>query len=525
MTPLQNPEHRSEPSCSAHQGVVLSIVTTLRDVPPPDGVVNAYLHHHLCGHPWEEQLSLVAMALTALGYKPTPIVQVLRTLHNRFLAFTAASDRADPQVWRHPNTLSNYASRDLIPEDGSSIRETFLKTYWRAFDRTRYWLTTLPKETRRVLTPFLLPETDLAQLRALLRARTVPQSLLSVSGQRAASSPSVAHEETAGALLSAARLRHAHLCLLHLFYEEAVTRIALERPPLPVELAPLTATDGGRVLKLTLRMWDRAAITEAFPKQAALKQRQLPSTKSNIDDELFLEVISEQTTGDDPQDAWYVELLKRGVLGNRAGWGTGSNLAARQQWLRSQGYVGTTAKQTIRPFATAVPGLLAWAKARTVSHFVELWQPDLEGVLVPTSGLVAAASFGLLALELYVDGGLTGTDVLLAERNLPGPRALTVLQILTLVERSASSDQGLRQMRAHVLELQPERADMQKGVPLFSYNGYLIDDDGLAACLRFLLHTIDYEQNNERQTLDGRSVDRLADMLVRAPRKHSRMHA
>jgi hypothetical protein len=122
-------------------------------------------------------------------------------------------------------------------------------------------------------------------------------------------------------LLSSARSRYHHLCALYLAYHEAVAGQQAAGAPTPFELPPLTLLGPERGVALRLRIWDRRSLCDAFPEQFSERQRrrlQRQRARSGPGEELFLEAIACEEGRWSPEGAWYVELLKRGVFGNRA---------------------------------------------------------------------------------------------------------------------------------------------------------------------------------------------------------------
>jgi hypothetical protein len=480
-----------------------------------------YLLAQVVGQPWCDQLSLAALALTSLGYSSSHICKMLRVLHRRFLAI-AAADRvpADPSA-PTPEQLAAYVRGLIVPEDSMARRDAFAQMYWQTFERTRHWLTLVPPESRETLRAFLLPEVDPLHLRALLRGRPLPSLAAGTAQQGELWSYEHPSGEAIASILSSARSRHSHLCTIYLAYQEAVERPCERGAALPLELPALTLHEPDRSVIVGLRLWDRQALCDVFPEQFSERQRQhlqRGSAYRGGSDELFLEALSCEEATERPSGAWYVELLKRAVFGNRAGWGVGHHLASRQQWLRSWGYSSYLAGRAMTPFATTVPGLLAWPNARSVPRFIEPLQQCLRGALVPAGALAAAASFGLLALELYAALSLSGEALLGATKarvwRSGSERLVSALQILTLLEQTAAPARLLDSLRAQVEALQADSFDTLPGQRLFCYGGHALASGDLAACLRFLLHGISYDDGGQRRTVDGHGSRRLTDAML-----------
>jgi hypothetical protein len=137
---------------------------------------------------------------------------------------------------------------------------------------------------------------------------------------------------------------------------------------------------------------------------------------------------------------------------------------------------------------------------------------------VPAGTLLAAASFGLLALELYASLSLSGDELLGATRGrlweLGRERRAAALQLLRLLERAAPPEAPLG-----------ERSRWEHCRPLFSYGEHTLASTDLAACLRFLLHGISYHDGGQRRRVDGHASRQLIDAMLRAATARLRTRA
>jgi hypothetical protein len=491
------------------------------ELPRLPAAVEEYLQAQVAGKPWCDHLSLAALALAGLGYSASHSCKMLRVLHRRFLAIAGAAGASATTPVPAPEQLAAYVRGLIVPEDTIARRDEFVQIYWHAFERARSWLALLPPEGREILAAFLLPEIDLVQLRALLRGRPLPSFAPGAAQQHAPSSYEQPGGEAITSLLCSARSRYSHLCTLYLAYQEGVTGPGDGSPTLPRELPALTLHEPDRSITLRLRLWDRRSLCDAFPEQFSEWQRQQlqrqPTDRSS-GDELFLEALPGEDASEQPPGPWYLELLKRGVFGNRAEWGAGRHLAARQQWLRSWGYSSNLAGRVLAPFATSIPGLLAWPNARSLPRFIEPLQQCLSGALVPAGALAAGGAFGLLALELSAGIDLSGEALLGATTGSVwrsgNERLVALLQSLALLEQTAATDRLRSSLRAHAEALQTGSLDTLLGQGLFAYGRHALTSGDLAACLRFLLHGISYDDGGKRRTLDGHSSRRLIDMML-----------
>ncbi len=114
--------------------------------------------------------------------------------------------------------------------------------------------------------------------------------------------------------------------------------------------------------------------------------------------------------GTPPESFWFIDLLKRGVLGAKPRLGSEQEVAEKQAWLRQWGYGEDDSKVPVSPFEARHPGLLAWSTSNpqvvVTNRFISEAQQRTDGLLIPVESLFAATTFGLLTLELLTTTGI-----------------------------------------------------------------------------------------------------------------------
>jgi len=110
-----------------------------------------------------------------------------------------------------------------------------------------------------------------------------------------------------------------------------------------------------------------------------------------------------------PESFWFIELLQKRLIGHIATDFAGNEaaIAERQAWLRAWEYGEDDPHAFIEPFYTQVPGLLAWGdKEDGDGQFLSDAHTRTDGVFLPVESLYAAATFGLLSIELLTSTGM-----------------------------------------------------------------------------------------------------------------------
>ncbi len=159
----------------------------------------------------------------------------------------------------------------------------------------------------------------------------------------------------------------------------------------------------------------RKALVESTRKLAERGQLQFAYERN----ELFLEFVKAERLDEEtmPEDFWFADLLKFGVLGSKACDGSEQEIAEKQAWLRQWGYGEGSVGNRTTPFSIEIPGLLAWPNGSTngskgcTGRFVGQARRRTGKVFIPVESLYAAATFALLALDLLTTTGMRSTEL------------------------------------------------------------------------------------------------------------------
>lgn len=257
-----------------------------------------------------------------------------------------------------------------------------------------------------------------------------------------------------------------------------------------------------------------------------------PSRSSREEDQLFLEFVeAERLEGNAPPEAlWFLELFQRNVVGSHPWFGSEEEIAARKQWLRAWGYLDENKDEQVAPFTARVPGVLHWSAEDGQSAFIRDAQRKAEGCLLLIEALYIAATFGVLAIDVFTTTGVRMNEILqlrftpdcfvrlqmsappgakdrsqrirYAFRLLPKGEKTDTLhdyfigeetkRLLVKIARTLAEHYGLQPGEAlPTIAYNPSdsREHRFEAAPyLLQYNHQALPADGLTACMRFLLH-------------------------------------
>jgi integrase len=533
---------------------VLSAPKTGSD-PPGDwlavhGRVVHYLLNNVVGKSWADHLTLIAAVLSARRRDVHTVYLRVRGLNARFSALFPLLGLKQMEEWNVDIHLPMYLKGEISSRDSQITRYTFLKDYSSATMHVWNWYDALPEAEQEVYRRFVLPPVNPLQIEGLnKRNEIVEQQQLHRKTETAAVVPHFS------ALRAEAHFRYNRLARLRQAYYQALERVLPDRSNLPLDF--FYEEGSPPVERFHFKLWDRRSFV-LDPEHANLYH---PSTYecakyglqafSAEQNAMFLEFIkSEQLEGDTPPEGfWFTELLTLGLLGMGARRGSDQQVAARQAWLRQWGYGEGTPEERVAPFKTDTPGLLSWGDGKSnrgggTGQFIKNAQRRTKGTLIPVESLYAAATFGLLALDLLTTTGMRCGE-LMQVNLLPkcivrlvddppagakdrSPRVRYLLRLLPKGERTETLHNygvGKESMRliertAHMLcehyKLQPgetlpcvafdpghsrsHRFEQEKVPYLFQYNHQHLSDSSITACLRFLIHGMVF------QTSEGQSV-------------------
>ena len=161
--------------------------------------------------------------------------------------------------------------------------------------------------------------------------------------------------------------------------------------------------------RLWFRVWDRRSFVlahaDAYSASWIVDARHGTRTCADNSNHVFLEFArAERLIGDAPPEGlWFEGLFRCGVMGLNSRLGSAEELEAKRAWLASWGYGGT-------PFLAAGGALLSWPAKQ--GRLMVSAQRRTSGVLLPVEAIYAAATMGLMAVDLFTTTGARMDEVM-----------------------------------------------------------------------------------------------------------------
>jgi integrase len=526
--------------------------------------VVGYLERTIVGTPWADHLALAAAVLTARRCDVATVRYRIQEVHAGFQRLFPAMGLTTMADWHPEHHLRAYLTGEVLPHDRLGRRHTFWKSYSSATRHLARWLAALPETDRARYAAFVLPAVRAEQVEGLTQTAEVQRQQRQ---RRKAATDAVVPQFAA--IRAEAHRRHNRLRRLCQAVQAALRE--LERPEPPSLPLAFSYEDGAvpeagvpAQERLQFRLWDRRSFVGAHADRyapetvgGARSRRRHPFAEGR--NRPFVEFLGAERLGSDapPQAFWFEELLRRGLFSNDSGHPLTAGRAATQAWLRAWGYGREESRQRTIPFHTAIPGLLSWSRKSGDAKFMQVAQTRTDGLLMPVDSLYAAATLGLLAVDLFTTTGMRISEAMqirLTEDAFvrlvmpappgardPSPRIRYAFRVIPKGERTDTPHTffiGRETMRVlvTVATMLAEHYSLPPGAPpptvafdpfnarahrfgpapyLFQYAGRHLSAAAITACMRFLLHGLVF------RTRDGQAVVLTAHLLRHAFATHA----
>lgn len=491
----------------------------------------AYLASNVADQPWASHLALTAAVLTARRLDVSTVQHALSTVNSRLKALFQALGLQQMEQWEPEEHVLAYLKGELLPEHTQSQRADFWRRYDSASKQMGYWLETLPQAERPIYEPWVLPSVHPSRVWRLTKGHEVRQAQREI---RKAETDAVVPQFAA--IRAEAHVRYNRMVRLRQAYHDALARLQAGGAQLPYPFSYEEGADLERGIpaqeRLHFRIWDRRSFVLAHVDQyhpqtlkSVYQGRAAFAAERN---RYFLEFIGAKRLVDDspPESLWFAEILQMGVLGEASAYG--EHLAEKQRWLRAWGYGEEGSAASARPFDSAMAGLLSWPMVD--SRFMSKAQERAKGLLIPVEPLYAAATLGLLALDIFTTTGMRMNEAMQIRLTkdcfvrlvIPAPpeakdQTPRVRWAFRLIPKGERQDvpqdyfigEETKRLLVKVARMLAEHYELQAGVPLpvvrfdlsngrshrfgpapylLQYNRRHLKADAITACMRFLLH-------------------------------------
>ncbi len=488
--------------------------------------ITNYLERNVLAKPWADAIALLSSIMIARRFEVTSVLSKIVTLHSRFTSLFPFLGLERMEKWDPARHLPMYLKADVLPDDPQTVRQRFWVTYNSASKLMAQWLGSLPEPQRQIYQKFTLPPISRLFVEGLTREKEVTQQQ-----QQARKAETDAVVPRFAAIRAEAHFRYNRIARLRRAYHQALRTLSGKGPDFPVTFSYEEGGDKELGIptheRLWFQIWDRRSFVqthaEAYSRSPVVASHCHTAAFADDSNHLFLEFVrGERLIGNAPAEGfWFEELFKLGMFGLNGSLGSTAEVKAKQAWLASWGYGST-------PFFAEVGGLLTWPVKE--GRFMVSAQRRTTGVLVPVEAIYAAATIGLLAVDLFTTTGarinevmqIRLTDDCIVRLKMPPPpgskdplpRIRYVLRLVPKGEKTNTPQDYFigtetKRLLVRVAQMLGEHYQLQPGEPLpsvefnasngrahrfaegpylFQYAGRHLSANTITSCMRFLLH-------------------------------------
>ncbi|KEZ49898.1 tyrosine-type recombinase/integrase [Metabacillus indicus] len=275
------------------------------------------------------------------------------------------------------------------------------------------------------------------------------------------------------------------------------------------------------------RLWDKVAFVlnhqDKFNQQTIKAANNRTGVYSEEKNYYFVEFIKAERLEDNEEveGPWFIELFEKDVIGQWSQNATDEEIKQKRELLYSWGYGGDNSNSNPVPFYSIHKGILSR------NSFLSLHKDKAEGVLLDVEPMYAAATFGLLALDICTTTGARLNELLQINNTKECIRTVKVDKKLRFafyaipkgrdeLEAFYISEQTMRILQSVGLMLKTHygtekipsvkyRDDRKHLFPdarpyFFQYHNNALKNNAIYSSLRFLLH------GQQMETQEGKTV-------------------
>lgn len=364
-----------------------------------------YYINNVIDKPWNNHLFLALLVYNEKNADVISIYNIVRTLHPRLCELFEYFQLMKMEEFNTETHLYQYFKGSFFEEHSDNTRSQFLTRYRGCTYATKKWVETkIPKEQECYFEQFIfqIPSYDSRDFNFTKLAKE--QARNTRKSETDAIVPLLPQIRAEGNFRwnQIARLRQAYL--------KACEQAKTANEVLPLDFNYDEPERVGE--RFYFRLWDKPSFVLNHQQQfkshtlkAAINRTGVYSEENN---EYFVEFIKAERLKDDEEaeGLWFTELFENNVVGH---WSQNSNdneLRPRRELLFSWGYGEENSNSNPLPFKSGHKGIL------TSSTFTSFHKAKVQGILFDVEAIYAAATFGLLTLDICTTTGARINELL-----------------------------------------------------------------------------------------------------------------
>ncbi|MGG1660843.1 hypothetical protein [Brevibacillus sp. NRS-1366] len=362
-----------------------------------------YFEKNIADLPWANPLALEMLVATAHNLSPDSVRWEIRNISSRLQDIFSHFKMVDFNDFDPDFHLYKYVKGEIFADHSLSQRSKFSGAYSTVSYRVSSWVRhKASPDTVDILERFILPPPsfDLRDFSLQKRASELAQQTRKL--ETSAITPLLPQFRAEG------HLRRNQLLRLRNKVREVLVAAQENGWPFPIEF-DYEESSGERFF---FRLWDKPSFvlmhSEKYSPNSIRAASKKTGAYSDKNNEHFVEFVRSEHTDDgvEAEGLWFLVLLKTGVLGLWYRNKSDEELQKRLYFLYQWGYGNEKNESYPTPFWAGHKGVLGQ------SRFIAEAQGKTEGILFLVEPFYVAATFALLALNLFTSSGIRINELL-----------------------------------------------------------------------------------------------------------------
>ncbi|HHT7007656.1 MULTISPECIES: site-specific integrase [Bacillus cereus group] len=364
-----------------------------------------YYINHVVDKPWNNHIFLIMIVYKEKNLDVKTIEKTINVINLRLrnlFDYFHLTEMTDLNIETH---MYQYFKGEIFEEHSDHIRAAFLSNYRSCSYSTNKWAQTkISNEQQEYFHRFifLMPTYDSRDFSFTKAAKD--QTKNSRKSETDAIVPLLPQIRAEG------HFRRNQINRLRQAYLKACEQTKTQNEVMPLDFHYDEPERIGE--RFYFRLWDKKSFVlnhqEQFSKgtiKAAMTRTRCYSDDNN---HYFVEFIKAERFKDDdePEGLWFIKLFEYNVIGEWHNNATDEEIKLKRKLLNEWGYGKENSSENPTPFKSDHKGIL------TPSTFVSVHKDKAKGILFDVEPLYAAATFGLLTLDICTTTGARLNELL-----------------------------------------------------------------------------------------------------------------
>ncbi|PEP12644.1 integrase [Bacillus pseudomycoides] len=379
-----------------------------RDVFLLDKMDERYLKYYInkmVDKPWNNHLFLALLVFKERNLNVETIVTMIQHINSRLRDLFIYFNLTDWEEYDVETHMYQYFKGSILKQHSDIARAEFLTRYRTCSYTTKKWvLTKIPNEQQEYFHRFVFPMPTYDSREFSFTKAAKEQAQNTRKSETDAIVPFLPQIRAEG------HFRWNQITRLRQTYLKVCEQAKTPNVVLPLDFYYDEPERVGE--RFYFRLWDKPSFVLSHKEQfnastlkAALNRKGVYSEENN---HYFVEFIKAERLEDDEEaeGLWFIELFENNLIGQWFQNLNDNELKHKRDLLFLWGYGRDNSNSNPEPFNSKHKGIL------TSSTFVSLHKDKTEGILFDVEPIYAAATFGLLALDICTTTGTRINELL-----------------------------------------------------------------------------------------------------------------